>query len=210
MREFKINCNEVLKNMKKYLISMSVILSLFMCSLCLAQAQEFTAPGVDGPILSKEKNTNVDTSVQIMNTEKVALDDEQVRLAQIAQLAQLQAQLEAQLAALRAGETMVSNTVSYDVDIASGINDKGVAYGLARLAQNLAVKRGETTFVSATKVGQNSYNVVLQSVDDWANGTFRVDIFSPNENTLKEGYQIWFSVYDINGKKIASAQAKRI
>lgn len=206
----------------KKLISFITVFTMLMCSFVFAEAsgvntsgglgatyitgaQEFLEPGADGPVFSKGKETTgaiINTTNQTTDTPVTTeTDDKQTRLAQ----------LQAQLAALRNGGSVSTSTATtYNVEIASGIRADGVAYGLARLAQNLEAKRGQTSFVSATKVGDNRYNVVLKSVDAWANGTFQVDIFGSNENSLKDGYQIWFSIYDANGRKVGTAQAKRI
>ena len=96
------------------------------------------------------------------------------------------------------------------LDIPSGFTADGFAYGLARLAHNLAAKRGEVNFVSATKIKDKQYYVVCQSQDRYANGTFLVDIFPANEAELKDGYQLWFTLYDINAKKLGTAQAKKM
>ena len=96
------------------------------------------------------------------------------------------------------------------LDIPSGFTADGFAYGLARLAHNLSLKRGEVNFVSATKIKDKQYYVVCQSSDRYANGTFLVDIFPANEAELKDGYQLWFTLYDINAKKLGTAQAKKM
>lgn len=96
------------------------------------------------------------------------------------------------------------------LDIPSGFTADGFAYGLARLAHNLSQKRGEVNFVSATKIKDKQYYVVCQSRDYYANGTFLVDIFPVNEAELKSGYQLWFTLYDINAKKLGTAQVKKM
>lgn len=96
------------------------------------------------------------------------------------------------------------------LDIPSGFTADGFAYGLARLAHNLAAKRGEVNFVSATKIKDKQYYVVCESDDKYANGTFLVDIYPANEAELKDGYQMWFTLYDINAKKLGTAQAKKM
>lgn len=104
----------------------------------------------------------------------------------------------------------LQNLSSTLLDIPSGFTADGFAYGLARLAHNLALKRGEVTFKSATKIKDKQYYVVCESLDRYANGTFLVDLYPPNEAELKDGYQIWFTLYDINAKKIGTAQAKKM
>ena len=110
-------------------------------------------------------------------------------------------------ASQNAGMQALANAM---LDIPSGFTADGFAYGLARLAHNLSLKRGEVNFVSATKIKDKQYYVVCESADRYANGTFLVDIFPVNETELKDGYQIWFTLYDINAKKLGTAQAKKM
>ena len=186
----------------KKLISLTMILSLFICSLCFAQAQEFAAPGVDGPILTNEANPELTTNQQTNNnTETADISEKEARLAELRlRLAQLRGEIPVE-------ETKAATTPVIANNIQSGYTAKGVGYGFARLAQNLSVKRGQTDFVSATYIKENRYEVINKSADAWANGTFIVDIFGTNESGLKDGYQIWFALYDANLNRIGTAQA---
>ena len=98
----------------------------------------------------------------------------------------------------------------YNVDIPSGYTATGFAYGLARLAYLREQIHGKpVTIDSIVKLKDRQYQVTCTSVDPYCNGTFIVDIFPGNENKLKEGYQLWFSIFDQNVIKHGSAQVKR-
>lgn len=210
-------------NFMKKLISFITIFTIISASLVFADdygasrtsgglariedpsAQEFLRPGANGPIFTEGKETEAKSSSQIIEATKEAnVVDEQKQ-------AQLSA-LRAQLAKLR-GETLETTTIpNINItvnNISSGYTVNGVGYGFARLAQNIAARRGDTTFISATHLGENHYEVVLSSVDTWANGTFLIDVYDDSSAELKEGYQVWIGLYDANLKRIGTAQAKK-
>lgn len=200
----------------KRLISLTLSFVLVLSTLAFAQSsvmysasvqskaganQEFLAPGADGPIYDngvQPSNGVIDT---IQNTNILAeQESKEARLAELrARLAELRGEVPA--------ENSIPATHTATNGIQSGYTTSGVGYGFARLAQNLSVKRGQTDFISATFIGDNRYEVVNKSANWYANGTFIVDVFGPNENSLKDGYQIWFALYDANLKRIGTAQA---
>lgn len=95
-------------------------------------------------------------------------------------------------------------------DIPSGRTEKGFYYGLERLVYLREGIHGEpVTITSVVKLSNTQYQVTCSSADRHSNGTFIVDLFSSNENELKEGYQLWFSIFDATGRKYYSAQVKR-
>lgn len=103
-----------------------------------------------------------------------------------------------------------SYPIAYNVDIPSGYNANGAAYGLARLAQLREKIHGtDVDITSLTKVSNNQYLITCTSKNAYCNGTFIIDVFPGNENELKEGYQIWFSIFDQYWNKTGTAQAKR-
>ena len=98
----------------------------------------------------------------------------------------------------------------YNVDIPSGYTATGFAYGLARLAYLREQIHGKPVNIdNIVKIADKQYQVTCTSQDPFCNGTFIVDIFSGNENSLKEGYQLWFSIFDPNFNKSGTAQVKR-
>lgn len=100
--------------------------------------------------------------------------------------------------------------IIYNVDIPSGYNANGTAYGLARMAQLRERIHGTSvTIESIAKVGHNQYQINCTSKNPYCNGAFIVDVFPGNENVLKEGYQLWFSVFDPAWNKLGTAQVKR-
>ena len=99
--------------------------------------------------------------------------------------------------------------IIYNSDIPSGYNENGNAYGLARLAQLREKIHGVTvTIDSIIKINQNQYQMTCTSKNKSCDGTFIIDIFPSDENTLKEGYQLWFSIFDPTWNKVGTAQVK--
>ena len=149
------------------------------------------------------------------NQQSASTQASQLTAEQLYEMQKAEALKAMQAAALANGANASQNAQLQAVanamlDIPSGFTADGFAYGLARLAHNLSLKRGEVNFVSATKIKDKQYYVVCQSRDKYANGTFLVDIFPANEAELKDGYQLWFTLYDINAKKLGTAQAKKM
>ena len=205
----------------KRLISATVIFTLVLSSFIYAEgvimipgksgsynynnSKEILRPGVDGPIYSEtdpQSTTTTPTIVENTVTDTTQ-EESRSRLEELQlRLAQLRGEVPAEESKTVAPLLVINN-------IESGYNSEGVAYGFARLAQNLSAKRGQVNFESATYIKDNRYEVTNSSKDAYANGTFIVDVFDATENELKEGYQIWFSLYDSNFRKIGTAQAFR-
>ena len=179
------------------LICCSVATNIFASNVIGPRVVEI-GPGkglASGPV-STSSDRNLSTSAPVADAQ---LDYEQA--LQIAMA--LQAEQERELA-------MAQAKAAGAVDIQSGYTANGFAYGLARLAHNLSLKRGNVEFVSASKIKDKQYLVVCKSPDTFANGTFLVDIDGVNDNDLKDGYQIWFGLYDNNMTKLGTAQAKKM
>ena len=101
--------------------------------------------------------------------------------------------------------------VVYNVDIPSGYTATGFAYGLARLSALRELIHGKSVNIdSIVKIADKQYQVTCSSENEFCNGTFIVDIFSGNENALKDGYQLWFSLFDQNFNKFGTAQVKKV
>ena len=155
------------------------------------------------------------TQAPVSTTQSSSAGTSQLTPEQLYEMQKAQALQAMQAAALANSANATQNAQAQALanamlDIKSGFTADGFAYGLARLAHNLAAKRGEVNFVSATKIKDKQYYVVCESRDKYANGTFLVDIFPANEAELKDGYQLWFTLYDINAKKLGTAQAKKM
>lgn len=167
--------------------------------------------GPDMGIAPAKQNTNSSTNQQTTeNGATQVLTPEQLFQKQLFEAMQ-QAQLASVNQNSNSSQSSQMNAYANAVlDIPSGFTADGFAYGLARLAHNLSLKRGEVNFVSATKIKDKQYYVVCESLDRYANGTFLVDIFPTNETELKDGYQMWFTLYDIHAKKIGTAHAKKM
>ena len=66
------------------------------------------------------------------------------------------------------------------------------------------------TITSATKLANNQYQVTCVSNNPFSNGTFIVDIYPSSDNELKEGYQLWFSLFDGELKKRGTGHVKKV
>lgn len=166
---------------------------------------EPTAPVANNNAQVPTTNTQAPTSTQAPQLTAEQLYE--LQKAQALKAMQASAVANGANAAQNAQMQVLANAM---LDIPSGFTADGFAYGLARLAHNLSQKRGEVNFVSATKIKDKQYYVVCQSRDHYANGTFLVDIYPVNEAELKSGYQLWFTLYDINAKKLGTAQVKKM
>lgn len=100
--------------------------------------------------------------------------------------------------------------VKFYADVKSGRTEKGFYYGFERLTHLREIIHGEpVTITSTTKLSDTQYQITCESANRYSNGTFIIDLFPGNQNELKEGYQIWFSLFDEEGRKYYSAQVKR-
>lgn len=100
--------------------------------------------------------------------------------------------------------------VRFYADVKSGRTEKGFYYGFERLTHLREIIHGEpVTITSTTKLSDTQYQVTCASANRYSNGTFIIDLFSSNQNELKEGYQLWFSLFDEEGHKYYSAHVKR-
>lgn len=96
-------------------------------------------------------------------------------------------------------------------DIPSGRTAEGFYYGFERLAKLREIIHGKpVTITSVTKLADKQYQITCVSENAFSNGTFIVDILPGNENELKEGYQLWFSIFDANIKKLGTGHVKKV
>ena len=106
--------------------------------------------------------------------------------------------------------TQAAYVKSY-ADIPSGRTADGFYYGLERMVKLREIIHGEpVTITSATKLANNQYQVTCVSNNPFSNGTFIVDIYPSSDNELKEGYQLWFSLFDGELKKRGTAHVKKV
>ena len=95
-------------------------------------------------------------------------------------------------------------------DIPSGRTESGFYYGLERMAKLREIIHGTpVTITSATKLANSQYQVTCVSNNPFSNGTFIVDIYPSSDNELKEGYQLWFSLFDGELKKRGTGHVKK-
>ena len=100
-------------------------------------------------------------------------------------------------------------TKSY-ADIPSGRTATGFYYGLERLASvKEKIHEKPVTINSVTKLGNNQYQVVCTSENLASNGTFIVDIFNTIDDDVRDGYSMWFGLFDANISRYGTAQVKR-
>ena len=92
-------------------------------------------------------------------------------------------------------------------NIASGYAVDGSGYGFARLADYLSTKHGAVKYVSQEKISDTRYKVNTTGGDNYANGSFIVDVKPIESRKLEAPYQFFFAVYDINKKQLATAHA---
>ena len=96
-------------------------------------------------------------------------------------------------------------------DIPSGRTADGFYYGLERMAKLREIIHGTpVTITSATKLANSQYQVTCVSNNPFSNGTFIVDIYPSSDNELKEGYQLWFSLFDGELKKRGTGHVKKV
>ena len=96
-------------------------------------------------------------------------------------------------------------------DIPSGRTADGFYYGLERMVKLREIIHGEpVTITSTTKLANNQYQVTCVSNNAFSNGTFIVDIYPSSDNELKEGYQLWFSLFDGELKKRGTGHVKKV
>ena len=70
--------------------------------------------------------------------------------------------------------------------------------------------RSPAPITSATKLANSQYQVTCVSNNPFSNGTFIVDIYPSSDNELKEGYQLWFSLFDGELKKRGTGHVKKV
>lgn len=189
------------------LICCSMVTNTFAANVINPKPEE-VGPGrglSSGPVYtSSDRNLSTSAPYTSIRQSQSTNNNAQLDYAQALQIAMaLQAEQERELA-------MAQSQAAGAVDIQSGYTANGFAYGLARLAHNLSLKRGNVEYVSASKIKDKQYLVVCKSPDHFANGTFLVDIYGVNEDELKDGYQLWFGLYDNNMIKIGTAQVKKM
>ena len=204
---------------KVSIVSLILVFSLSLCSFAGTDYHSSNTimpknqnVGPDMGMAAPKQTTSNQTQSNANESKTNDSQAPQLTAEQLAQLQMFQAMQAAQAnqAAQATQAAQMQALANAMLDIPSGFTSTGFAYGLARLAHNLSLKRGEVDFVSAAKVKDKQYLVVCKSRDYYANGTFLVDIFPSNENELKDGYQIWFTLYDPQAKKIGTAQAKKM
>ena len=206
------------KNMFKKIFVISMTFVITLISVSFAGVSHYSTNIIMPKNSGFNPATGTQPTAQVYNSQSNAQTTEpqatQLTPEQLYEMQKAQA-LKAMQEALANGNNATQNAemqalANAMLDIPSGFTNDGFAYGLARLAHNLSLKRGEVNFVSATKIKDKQYYVVCDSADRYANGTFLVDIFPANEAELKDGYQLWFTLYDINAKKLGTAQAKKM
>lgn len=149
------------------------------------QSNVYQYPGV-------QNSTNVAGSTMVLTPEQLAMQ-------------------QAILRQMLTGTTQNTMTSVSNIDIPTGYDATGKAYGLARIADYLSEKgHGKVRFVSATKMADNRYNVVTTGGDNYASGSFMVDIFPKDKTDLSSPYHFWFGVYDVNGVKTGTAHSYKI
>lgn len=95
-------------------------------------------------------------------------------------------------------------------DIPSGRRADGFYYGLERLVGTRERVHGvPVSITSVVKLGENQYQVTCLSEKYVANGTFIVDIYREYDSEVREGYNLWFGLFDSNMKRYGTAQVKR-
>ena len=96
-------------------------------------------------------------------------------------------------------------------DIPSGRTADGFYYGFERLSKLREILHGTSvTITSCTKLTENQYQITCASENAFSNGNFIVDIYPSSDNELKEGYQLWISLFDAELKKRGTAHVKKI
>ncbi len=107
-------------------------------------------------------------------------------------------------------QNQASYSKSY-ADIPSGRTADGFYYGLERLSKLREILHGTpVTITSCTKLANNQYQITCTSENAFSNGTFIVDIYPSSDNELKEGYQLWVSLFDADLKKRGTAHVKKV
>ena len=194
-----------------------LIMSISFAGTSLYSTNIIMPKNTSGNPLTGTQTSTQNNSAQapVNNTQNSSTQVTQLTPEQLYELQKAQALQAMQASALANAGNALQNSklqtlTNAMLDIPSGFTADGFAYGLARLAHNLSLKRGEVNFISATKIKDKQYYVVCESRDSYANGTFLVDIYPTNEAELKDGYQLWFTLYDINAKKIGTAQVKKM
>lgn len=93
--------------------------------------------------------------------------------------------------------TIYAGNTYYNSDIIAKVGTGETGYGLSRIARYLSTKHGEVKFVSADYISGNTYAVTVTGGDEYANGTFAVDVYPADAlyQQVQPGYQFWYGIY---------------